>query len=57
MLDDVVRIPLPLPHIKSVNAWLLRGDPLTLVDTGPCVDEALTALVDGLRRAGRCRRA
>jgi glyoxylase-like metal-dependent hydrolase (beta-lactamase superfamily II) len=48
-----VRIPLPLPHIGSVNAWLLRGEPLTLIDTGPCDDEALTALEVGLRAAGR----
>src|SRR4051794_9990915 len=47
-----VRIPLPLPHIGSVNAWLLPGDPLTLIDTGACDDEALTALEAGLRRAG-----
>ena len=47
-----VRIPLPLPHIGSVNAWLLPGDPLTLIDTGPCDDAALTALEAGLRRAG-----
>src|SRR4051794_6803719 len=47
-----VRIPLPLPHIGSVNAWLLRGDPLTLIDTGPCDDEALDALEAGLEHAG-----
>jgi glyoxylase-like metal-dependent hydrolase (beta-lactamase superfamily II) len=47
-----VRIPLPLPHIGSVNAWLLPGEPLTLIDTGPCDDAALTALEAGLRRAG-----
>ena len=47
-----VRIPLPLPHIGSVNAWLLRGDPLTLIDTGPCDDAALSALEAGLRREG-----
>ena len=55
-----VRIPLPLPHIGSVNAWLLRGDPLTLVDTGPRDDEALAALEAGLRarrRAARGHRA
>ena len=51
-MDDPIRIPLPLPHIGSVNAWLLRGDPLTLIDTGPCDDAALTALEAGLRRAG-----
>ena len=47
-----VRIPLPLPHIGHVNAWLLRGEPLTLIDTGPCDDEALAALETGLRGAG-----
>jgi len=47
-----VRIPLPLPHIGHVNAWLLQGAPLTLIDTGPCDDEALAALEAGLRREG-----
>src|SRR3954451_12403819 len=47
-----VCIPLPLPHIGSVNAWLLPGEPLTLIDTGPCDDEALSALEAGLRRSG-----
>src|SRR4051812_20841031 len=44
------RIPLPLPHIGSVNAWLLKGEPLTLIDTGPHDDAALTALEAGLGR-------
>src|SRR4051812_50156636 len=51
-MDAPIRIPLPLPHIGSVNAWLLPGDPLTLIDTGPCNDAALTALEAGLARAG-----
>jgi glyoxylase-like metal-dependent hydrolase (beta-lactamase superfamily II) len=51
-MDLPVRIPLPLPQIGSVNAWLLRGEPLTLIDTGPCDDEALAALEAGLKRAG-----
>jgi glyoxylase-like metal-dependent hydrolase (beta-lactamase superfamily II) len=51
-MDAPFRIPLPLPHIGSANAWLLRGDPLTLVDTGPCDDEAFAALEVGLRAAG-----
>ena len=29
-MRDIVQIPLPLPHVGSVNAWLLRGEPLTL---------------------------
>jgi glyoxylase-like metal-dependent hydrolase (beta-lactamase superfamily II) len=51
-MDDPIRIPVPLPHVGSVNAWLLRGEPLTLVDTGPRDDEALLALEAGLARAG-----
>jgi glyoxylase-like metal-dependent hydrolase (beta-lactamase superfamily II) len=47
-----VAIPLPLPHVGSVNAWLLPGDPITLIDTGPRADEALAALEAGLRREG-----
>jgi glyoxylase-like metal-dependent hydrolase (beta-lactamase superfamily II) len=48
----VTAIRLPLPHIGSVNAWLLRGEPLTLIDTGPSNAEALSALEAGLRDAG-----
>src|SRR6187455_2501987 len=51
-MHDIVQIPLPLPHIGSVNTWLLRGDPLTLVDTGPRDEEALAELEAGLSRAG-----
>jgi glyoxylase-like metal-dependent hydrolase (beta-lactamase superfamily II) len=51
-MNAVVAIALPLPHVGSVNAWLLRGDPLTLIDTGPLGDAALTALEAGLRREG-----
>src|SRR4051812_37007147 len=47
-----VDINLPLAHVGSVNAWLLRGDPLTLIDTGPRDDAALCALERGLRREG-----
>src|SRR3954447_3571208 len=45
-------IQLPLRDVGSVNAWLLRGDPLTLVDTGPRNDESLAALESGLREHG-----
>ena len=51
-MERTVRIQAPLPHIKSVNIWLLRGDPLTLIDTGPRTDEALVALEAGLEREG-----
>src|SRR3954454_5093587 len=52
MKRDVVPIELPLAHVGSVNAWLLRSDPLTLVDTGPRDGAALAALERGLRRPG-----
>src|SRR3954470_5216308 len=51
-MNDPIPIPLPLAHVGSVNAWLLRGDPLTLVDTGPRDPAALQALEDGLRAEG-----
>jgi glyoxylase-like metal-dependent hydrolase (beta-lactamase superfamily II) len=51
-VEDILQIPVPLPHIRTVNTWLLRGDPLTLVDTGPHADDALEALEAGLRRCG-----
>ena len=55
-MQGIVQIQAPLPHIRSVNIWLLRGSPLTLIDTGPRSDEALEALEAGLSREGRSRR-
>ncbi len=52
IMPSIEAIPLPLPYIGSVNAWLLQGEPLTLLDTGPRSDEALGALEDGLRGRG-----
>jgi glyoxylase-like metal-dependent hydrolase (beta-lactamase superfamily II) len=49
---EPIPLPLPLAHVGSVNAWLLPGDPLTLVDTGPRDARALQALEDGLRDEG-----
>ncbi len=51
-MDAPVAIPLPLAHVGSVNAWLLPGDPVTLIDTGPRDDAALAALEAGLGREG-----
>ena len=51
-MADIVQIAIPLPHIKSVNAWLLQGEPMTLIDTGPYGDEAYAALRAGLEDAG-----
>ena len=51
-MSSVEAVPIPLPHVGSVNAWLLRGDPLAVVDTGPRSDQALDALERGLRTRG-----
>jgi glyoxylase-like metal-dependent hydrolase (beta-lactamase superfamily II) len=51
-MEAPIAIPLPLAHVGSVNAWLLRGDPVTLIDTGPRDDDALAALEAGLRQQG-----
>src|SRR5215216_3780648 len=51
-MKAAIAIPLPLAHVGSVNAWLLPGDPITLIDTGPRDDGALAALEAGLRRNG-----
>src|SRR4051812_11708779 len=47
MNREPVPIPIPLAHVGSVTAWLLPGDPLTLVDTGPRDALALQALEAG----------
>jgi glyoxylase-like metal-dependent hydrolase (beta-lactamase superfamily II) len=51
-MHGIVQIQAPLPHIRSVNIWLLRGSPLTLIDTGPYSPDALDALEAGLRGEG-----
>jgi glyoxylase-like metal-dependent hydrolase (beta-lactamase superfamily II) len=52
-MASIDAIPIPLPHVGSVNAWLVTGEPLTLLDTGPRSDEALDALERGLAMRGR----
>jgi glyoxylase-like metal-dependent hydrolase (beta-lactamase superfamily II) len=51
-VTDATRLEIPIPWIGSVNLWLLRGDPLTLVDTGPATDEAFPALEQQLAEHG-----
>lgn len=49
----VHRIELPTPFpVGSVNAYLLAGDPLTLIDAGPKAPEAQRALGAGIASAG-----
>jgi glyoxylase-like metal-dependent hydrolase (beta-lactamase superfamily II) len=43
-MTDVTQIAIPIPYLGSINVWLLRGEPLTIVDTGPHSEEALSAL-------------
>jgi glyoxylase-like metal-dependent hydrolase (beta-lactamase superfamily II) len=51
--DGVARIEVPSPFaIGAVNCWVLRGEPLTLVDPGPNTPESLAALEAGLGELG-----
>jgi glyoxylase-like metal-dependent hydrolase (beta-lactamase superfamily II) len=51
-VSDIARLEVPIPWIGSVNLWLLRGEPLTLVDTGPATEEARPALEEQLAVEG-----
>lgn len=44
-------IPTPFP-VGPINTYLIREDPLTLVDTGPKTDDALAAVREQLRELG-----
>lgn len=46
-----IELPTPFP-VGAVNAYLLEGEPLTLVDTGPKTPEAQAALEAGLVKHG-----
>jgi glyoxylase-like metal-dependent hydrolase (beta-lactamase superfamily II) len=47
------RISLPTPFkVGVVNVYLIQEEPLTLIDTGPQMREALEALREGLARLG-----
>ena len=51
--EGIHRISLPTPfQIGDVNAWLLRGTPLTLVDAGPLMEETEARLEEGLAAHG-----
>ena len=52
MVMTVSQLQLPVPWLGSVNVWLLEGDPLTLVDTGPSNPRAADALDAELTRHG-----
>lgn len=51
--EGVHRISVPTPFaVGAVNCYLIEGEPLTLVDTGPNSGSALDALERGLRSVG-----
>jgi glyoxylase-like metal-dependent hydrolase (beta-lactamase superfamily II) len=50
-MGERVVLPTPFP-VGPVNVWVLRGDPLTLVDAGPRTPDALTALEAGVVSLG-----
>lgn len=49
----ILPISLPTPfYIGAVNVYLIKEDPVTIIDTGPKTREAVDALRAGLRQAG-----
>ncbi len=51
--DFVIPLALPTPYpVGPVNVYLIRRDPVTLIDTGPMTDEAWEALASGLADHG-----
>jgi glyoxylase-like metal-dependent hydrolase (beta-lactamase superfamily II) len=51
--DGVHRLELPTPFaVGPVSTYVLRGDPLTVVDPGPLRDKTRAALEDGLGALG-----
>ena len=49
----IIPISLPTPfYIGPVNVYLIKEDPVTLIDTGPKTREAVESLRSGLRHAG-----
>ena len=49
----IVPLAIPTPfYVGDVNVYLIREDPLTLIDVGPKTDEAAKALRDKLAAHG-----
>ncbi len=50
---NIHKIVIPTPYaVGDVNAFLVKGDALTLFDAGPKTDEALEAIKFGIKEAG-----
>ncbi len=52
VLDGVWRITLPHMELQTVNVFLLEGNPLTLIDSGPPYKESMAALLKCLQELG-----
>src|ERR1043166_2478711 len=53
--DSMKIIPISLPtpfYIGAVNVYVVKEDPVTIIDTGPKTRDAIDALRAGLRKAG-----
>ena len=51
--DHIARLELPTPYpVGPVNAYVVFGRRLTLIDVGPNTDDGEAALLDGLRELG-----
>ncbi|MCC6451605.1 MAG: MBL fold metallo-hydrolase, partial [Acidobacteria bacterium] len=49
----IIPISIPTPfYVGDVNVYLIREDPITLIDVGPKTAEAEKALSEGLGREG-----
>lgn len=50
---NIHKIVIPTPYaVGDVNAFLVKGDALTLFDAGPKTDKALEAIIFGVKEAG-----
>ena len=50
---NIIPLSIPTPfYVGDVNVYLIKEDPVTLIDVGPKTKEAADALRDGLRRNG-----
>jgi glyoxylase-like metal-dependent hydrolase (beta-lactamase superfamily II) len=51
----ITRLSIPTPfRVGPVNCYLVEGQPLTLIDTGPNDEPSLRALERGLKARGHC---
>ena len=50
---NIIPLSIPTPfYVGDVNVYLIREEPLTLIDVGPKTDEAVAALRSGLAQHG-----